>query len=109
MCHAAKRQGESLPARNSNCNGRGDDVIARRGPGGLFNQNWTCEDRYNKFKDEGVTYFHTETIFHSPLNMVSTKANYGVRASHVNAARNATTGSSLLSLCGTQHLASSHT
>lgn len=70
MCKTALEHNETLPSPQWNCNGKGDDVIARNGPGGLFNKDWSCESRLDHNQQANVTYFQTETIFH-PHNMVS--------------------------------------
>eukprot|EP00045_Choanoeca_perplexa_P015869 m.206251 g.206251 ORF g.206251 m.206251 type:complete len:287 (-) comp17101_c0_seq2:82-942(-) len=68
MCKTAQERNEVLPTPHWNCNGKGDDVIARNGPGGLFNKDWSCESRLDHNRKANVTYFQTETIFH-PHNM----------------------------------------
>lgn len=63
MCKRAETL-ETLPQPHANCNARGDGVVRRRGPGGLYNQGLSCQQRITDLKQHGVTYFQTENIFH---------------------------------------------
>lgn len=64
MCQEAQEHGERLPHPHANCNARGDGVVRRRGPGGLYNAGLTCQQRLQDLRRYDVTYFQTENIFH---------------------------------------------
>jgi len=64
FCRAAKSHSLTLADPNWNCNGRGDDPSYNKGEAGLYNNEWTCQQRAAAMSKQQVAFFAVETVFH---------------------------------------------
>jgi hypothetical protein len=64
FCRAAKSHSLTLADPNWNCNGKGDDPAYNNGEAGLYNNDWTCQQRAAAMQQQQVAFFSVENVFH---------------------------------------------